>query len=40
MRGNLCHRYSARGKSFETGIGPVAKYSHPLSSVLFKNSKH
>ena len=35
---NLCHRYSARGKSFEPGIVPVARYSHPLSSVLFKNS--
>ena len=31
MRENLCHR-----KSFETGIVPVARYSHPLSSVLSK----
>ena len=37
---NLYHRYSSRGKSFETGIVPVARYSHPLSSVLFKNSSH
>ena len=37
---NLCHRYSARGKSFEAGIVPVARYSHPLSRVLFKNSTH
>jgi hypothetical protein len=27
-RENLCHRYSASGKSFETGIVPVARYSH------------
>jgi len=40
MRENLCQRYSAWGKSFETGIVPVAMYSHPLSSVLFKNSTH
>jgi len=39
-RENLCHRYSVRGKSFETGIVPVARYSYPLSSVLFKNSTH
>ena len=31
---------SHRGKSFETGIVPVARYSHPLSSVLFKNNTH
>jgi hypothetical protein len=37
---NLCHRYSPCGKSFETGIVPVARYSLPLSSVLFKNSTH
>ena len=37
---NLCHRYSAHGKLFETGIVPVARYSHPLSCVLFKNSTH
>jgi hypothetical protein len=37
---NLCHRYSPCGKSFEIGIVPVARYSHPLSSVLFKNSTH
>jgi hypothetical protein len=37
-RENLCHRYSPRGKSFEPGIVPVARYSHQLSSVLFKNS--
>ena len=34
---NLCHRYSPCMKSFETGIVPVARYSHPLSSVLFKS---
>ena len=39
-RENLYHRYSPRGKLFETGIVPVARYSHPLSSVLFKNSSH
>ena len=39
-RENICHRYSARGKSFETGIVPVARHRHPLSSVLLKNSKH
>jgi hypothetical protein len=37
---NLCHRYSARGRSLETGIVPVARYSHQLSSVLLKNSTH
>jgi hypothetical protein len=37
---NLCHRYSAPGKSFETGIVPIVRYSPPLSSVLFKNSTH
>jgi len=31
---------SPGGKSFETGIVPVARYNHPLSSVLFKNSSH
>ena len=31
MRGNLFHRYSARGKWFETGIVPVAEYNRPLS---------
>ena len=39
-REKLCHRYSSREKSFETGIGHVARYSHLLSSVLFKNSTH
>jgi transketolase C-terminal domain/subunit len=39
-RENLCHRYSSHGKSFETGMVPVTRYSHPLSSVLFKNSTH
>ena len=39
-RENLCHRYNARGKSFETGVVPVARCSYPLSSALFKNSKH
>ena len=28
--------HSPRGKSFETGTVPVARDSHPLSSVLFK----
>jgi hypothetical protein len=37
---NLYHRYSAHGKSFETGIVPVARYSHPLPSALFKLSAH
>jgi hypothetical protein len=39
-RKDLCDRNSHRGKSFETGIIPVARHSHPLSSVLFKNSTH
>ena len=39
-RENLCHRYSAHVKSFETGIVPVARYSHLLSRVLFKDSTH
>ena len=39
-RENICHRYNTRGKSFETGIVPVARCSHPLSSALLKNSKH
>jgi hypothetical protein len=37
---NLCHGCNPRGNSFETDIVPVARYSHPLSSVLFKNSSH
>jgi hypothetical protein len=40
MRENICQRYSACGKSFEIGILPFARYSHPLSGVLFKNSTH
>jgi hypothetical protein len=40
MRENICQRYSACGKSFIIGIVPVARHSHPLSSVLFKNSTH
>ena len=32
--------YSARGKSFETGIVPIARHSHPLSSVQLKKSQH
>ena len=40
MRENICQRYSACRKSFEIGILPFARYSHPLSGVLFKNSTH
>ena len=40
MRENICQRYSACGKSYETGIVPFARYSHPLSGVLFTNSTH
>ena len=39
-RKNLCHRYSPRGKSFETGTVPVDRCCLPLSIVLFKNSSH
>ena len=40
MRENICQRYSACRKSYETGIVPFARYSHPLSGVLFTNSTH
>ena len=37
--------YSARGKSFETGIVPVARYNHPLPRLSihcpkFVNTNH
>jgi hypothetical protein len=41
LRGKIYAQvYSPRGKSFEMGIVPVVRYSHPLSSFLLKNSRH
>ena len=40
MQGNLCQKYGVCGKSFATGIVPLARYSDPFSSELFKNSTH
>ena len=39
MRVDLFLWYSPRGKWLETGIVPVARYSHPLSSLTVHCSK-
>ena len=38
-RENIFHRYSLRGKSFQTGIVSVVMYSHPLPRLSINCSK-